>query len=95
MSFLGPAALKEVCQGGEGRCPCLPGQASEGTHVADRSQGSFLSFPEEMPYLKCPLHTVLKLTPVAYGEYGTQPLRRPAPLVVAPGGPGAADSLSL
>lgn len=22
---------------------------------------------EEMPYLKCPLHTVLKLTPVAYG----------------------------
>ncbi|KAK2507826.1 hypothetical protein MC885_009635, partial [Smutsia gigantea] len=23
--------------------------------------------PEEMPYLKCPLHTVLKLTPVAYG----------------------------
>lgn len=25
---------------------------------------------EEMPYLKCPLHTVLKLTPIAYGEYG-------------------------
>lgn len=23
--------------------------------------------PDEMPYLKCPLHTVLKLTPVAYG----------------------------
>ena len=23
---------------------------------------------EEMPYLKCPLHTVLKLTPMAYGE---------------------------
>lgn len=23
-----------------------------------------------MPYLKCPLHTVLKLTPVAYGEWG-------------------------
>ncbi|KAG8554499.1 hypothetical protein GDO81_003812 [Engystomops pustulosus] len=23
---------------------------------------------EELPYLKCPLHTVLKLTPVAYGE---------------------------
>uniref|UniRef100_A0A8D0HWY1 Uncharacterized protein n=1 Tax=Sphenodon punctatus TaxID=8508 RepID=A0A8D0HWY1_SPHPU len=23
--------------------------------------------PEELPYLKCPLHTVLKLTPVAYG----------------------------
>lgn len=26
------------------------------------------SFPDELPYLKCPLHTVLKLTPVAYGE---------------------------
>lgn len=23
---------------------------------------------DEMPYLKCPLHTVLKLTPVAYGR---------------------------
>lgn len=23
---------------------------------------------EELPYLKCPLHTVLKLTPVAYGK---------------------------
>ncbi|KAM8933945.1 6-phosphofructo-2-kinase/fructose-2,6-bisphosphatase 1 isoform 2-T2 [Pelodytes ibericus] len=27
----------------------------------------FHSSPEELPYLKCPLHTVLKLTPVAYG----------------------------
>lgn len=29
----------------------------------------FLGFlvSDEMPYLKCPLHTVLKLTPVAYG----------------------------
>lgn len=26
-----------------------------------------LRLPDEMPYLKCPLHTVLKLTPVAYG----------------------------
>lgn len=25
-------------------------------------------FTEELPYLKCPLHTVLKLTPVAYGR---------------------------
>lgn len=24
---------------------------------------------EELPYLKCPLHTVLKLTPVAYGRF--------------------------
>lgn len=23
---------------------------------------------EELPYIKCPLHTVLKLTPMAYGE---------------------------
>ncbi len=24
--------------------------------------------PDELPYLKCPLHTVIKLTPVAYGQ---------------------------
>lgn len=31
---------------------------------------SLFVFPptEELPYLKCPLHTVLKLTPVAYGR---------------------------
>lgn len=29
----------------------------------------FGSSTEELPYLKCPLHTVLKLTPVAYGQY--------------------------
>lgn len=23
---------------------------------------------DDLPYLKCPLHTVLKLTPVAYGK---------------------------
>lgn len=28
----------------------------------------FICPPEELPYLKCPLHTVLKLTPVAYGK---------------------------
>lgn len=27
-----------------------------------------LALTEELPYLKCPLHTVLKLTPVAYGR---------------------------
>lgn len=36
--------------------------------------GSFMNFvclhTEELPYLKCPLHTVLKLTPVAYGKSG-------------------------
>ncbi len=28
---------------------------------------TWLVVPDEMAYLKCPLHTVLKLTPVAYG----------------------------
>lgn len=28
---------------------------------------------EQLPYLKCPLHTVLKLTPVAYGK-GASPM---------------------
>ena len=23
---------------------------------------------DELPYLRCPLHTVLKLTPIAYGR---------------------------
>lgn len=27
-----------------------------------------LSSLDELPYIKCPLHTVLKLTPLAYGE---------------------------
>lgn len=35
---------------------------------------------EEMPYLKCPLHTVLKLTPVAYGECGYAAPAKTAPL---------------
>lgn len=25
--------------------------------------------PDELPYLRCPLHTIFKLTPVAYGNY--------------------------
>ncbi|KAF3818738.1 hypothetical protein GH733_012155 [Mirounga leonina] len=42
---------------------------------------------EEMPYLKCPLHTVLKLTPVAYGECGDAAPATPCfPGTVAPGG---------
>lgn len=28
----------------------------------------WFDFSEQLPYLKCPLHTVLKLTPVAYGK---------------------------
>lgn len=27
----------------------------------------FLTFLDELPYLKVPLHTIIKLTPVAYG----------------------------
>ena len=26
-----------------------------------------MTLPEELPYLKVPLHTIMKLTPVAYG----------------------------
>ncbi|KAJ0036349.1 hypothetical protein NQD34_005026 [Periophthalmus magnuspinnatus] len=33
----------------------------------------FLDKPgDELPYLRCPLHTVLKLTPIAYGGYYTE-----------------------
>jgi hypothetical protein len=44
------------------------------SHFVDLFYSRFLShvccFSEELPYLKCPLHTVLKLTPVAYGKTG-------------------------
>ena len=30
---------------------------------------SFSASTDELPYLKCPLHTALKLTPLAYGEF--------------------------
>lgn len=45
------------------------------------SPWALLSFSEEMPYLKCPLHAVLKLTPIAYGERGD-----PAPPRLVPPG---------
>lgn len=32
-------------------------------------QFSFSASTDELPYLKCPLHTALKLTPMAYGEF--------------------------
>lgn len=31
-------------------------------------RAAFSSFPDEMPYVRCPLHAVLKPTPVAFGE---------------------------
>lgn len=39
----------------------------------NHSSESFVIFiaTDDLPYLKCPLHTVLKLTPVAYGESTT------------------------
>lgn len=39
---------------------------------------------EDLPYMKCPLHTVLKLTPVAYGNVSlTTNLSRPQELKVS------------
>ena len=40
------------------------------SHPSDDKMSSTLSFDpaEDLPYMKCPLHTVLKLTPVAYGR---------------------------
>jgi len=40
----------------------------EAVCASDVQERSLLVFTEELPYLKCPLHTVLKLTPVAYGK---------------------------
>lgn len=51
-------------------------------------------FPtEEMPFLKCPLHTVLKLTPVAYGELWAGPA--PRGMLVRDWGPSVTTPLSL
>lgn len=38
------------------------------TWVSPVCQPSLSVSTEQLPYLKCPLHTVLKLTPVAYGK---------------------------
>lgn len=37
-------------------------------NVESHETSSVSSTTDELPYLKCPLHTVLKLTPIAYGE---------------------------
>lgn len=38
-------------------------------HIADdKLLYSLLRPIEDLPYMKCPLHTILKLTPVAYGR---------------------------
>lgn len=43
---------------------------------------AFSSFPDELPYLKCPLHTVLKLTPVALVRAPHPSMERHAVLTV-------------
>lgn len=63
-------------------CTCIPGSriCSPLIHALfkdikskrftqDRLSFCFPFGADELPYLKCPLHTVLKLTPVAYGQY--------------------------
>lgn len=76
---------------GSGRAVCTcPAQSVCGPHAAQAlvrglgmatlqspiSPWALLSFSEEMPYLKCPLHAVLKLTPmslmVAWGPSPTE-----------------------
>lgn len=48
------------------------GVHTECTYTVFSILSNVLFFPQtdDLPYLKCPLHTVLKLTPVAYGRTG-------------------------
>lgn len=94
-----PAARSRACAGSGWWCAppcpdrCLRSPGSTGSHEGMAtlqppiSPWALLSFPEEMPYLKCPLHAVLKLTPIAYGER-----EDPATETGPPGGPGGAVS---
>lgn len=74
--------MEEGCSLEEMRCSCV--HAGPGVCIALvwvglvlrkiflEKGGVNLAFhfsADEMPYLKCPLHTVLKLTPVAYGKW--------------------------
>lgn len=77
--FLGLPTFQEgLCEGwGRGEVAEVPawpssrwGPGNVHPQVSCLIVGPFLIFSEEMPYLRCPLHTVLKLTPVAYGECG-------------------------
>lgn len=75
------------------RCPWGP--ASVCPQGSSLIVGPFLFFSEEMPYLKCPLHTVLKLTPVAYGECSDVARASPcSPGMVALGGSRAGRGLA-
>nr|XP_019840077.1 PREDICTED: 6-phosphofructo-2-kinase/fructose-2,6-bisphosphatase 4 isoform X5 [Bos indicus] len=63
--FLDKAAGADTAPtGGGGVCVRDLGGLSPGP---PRCQPSLPVSTEQLPYLKCPLHTVLKLTPVAYG----------------------------
>ena len=46
---------------------------------------AFSSFPDELPYLKGPLHTVLKLTPVAFVTASHSSMKRHVPTVCTTG----------
>lgn len=51
-------------------CMCMCTCTRKGVYLTEHAlliSAPFLS-TEQLPYLKCPLHTVLKLTPVAYGK---------------------------
>lgn len=64
--FLDKAAGADTAPtGGGGVCVRDLGGLSPGP---PRCQPSLPVSTEQLPYLKCPLHTVLKLTPVAYGK---------------------------
>ena len=70
--FLDKAAGADVAPtGGGGVCVRDCGGLSPGP---PRCQPSLPVSTEQLPYLKCPLHTVLKLTPVAYGKGASRTL---------------------
>ena len=46
------------------------------THMMINKCYSFFFPADDLPYMKCPLHTVLKLTPVAYGTVGLSFFRK-------------------
>lgn len=64
--FLDKAAGAGRPRGG-GMCGC-EGDGGTVTRASLVCQPCPSVSTEQLPYLKCPLHTVLKLTPVAYGK---------------------------
>lgn len=58
---------------GERKSPPPDDKTHPALTVEIKLKPSLLSVSDELPYLKCPLHTVLKLTPVAYGQSPSSP----------------------